>query len=569
MAPGSAEKRNTRLVNLFMLFTTALVLLFSALFHVIMLYEGRDYSFVTGVYWALTVMSTLGFGDITFTSDLGKVFSIFVLITGMMLIMVLMPFMFVRFVYQPMLDSYNSRRKPRELPEGTSGHTVLVGDDNISLSVAQKLRQYHLPYAVLAPDGQHVLDLYDKHYSVVTGEFDDVNTYHNLRVENAALVVAFCDDLKNTNIASTVREAAPGVLLAASAEKNDSMNILMLAGCDHVYSFTEMLGRSLARRVRGSRAESNIIARFGTLCIAEAPVIHTEFTGKTLVECRMRQRFGLNVAGLWTGNTYKPPRPDSRIEGSSVLLLAGTADQLEAYDRATELHAIPETAPVLILGGGKVGMAAAQALDKRHVPYRLVEKKASLVPSGDPRYIVGDAGDFSILRQAGIMTAPAVIITTHNDDLNIYLTIYCRKLRPHVQILTRSTLDRNVASLYNAGANLVMSHASMAASTMINLNSPGRMIILTEGLNIFSLRTPRSLLGLNLMESRIRERTDCNVVALRDGQDLSVPPDPQRTLHENTDIVLIGSAEAERQFMNVFLQGSSPQSISKKRPSVQ
>ncbi len=84
-------------------------------------------------------------------------------------------------------------------------------------------------------------------------------------------------------------------------------------------------------------------------------------------------------------------------------------------------------------------------------------------------------------------------MTTHDDDLNIYLTIYCRKLRPDVQILSRSTLDRNVPSLYNAGANLVMSHASMAASTIINLLSPGRVTILTEGLNIFRVTAPRPL----------------------------------------------------------------------------
>ena len=150
------------------------------------------------------------------------------------------------------------------------------------------------------------------------------------------------------------------------------------------------------------------------------------------------------------------------------------------------------------------------------------------------------------------MTAPAVIITTHNDDLNIYLTIYCRKLRPHVQILTRSTLDRNVASLYNAGANLVMSHASMAASTVINLIRPGRMTILTEGLNIFRVLTPATLVGSTLMESHIRERTDCNVVALREGQELSVPPDPSRPLSKNTELVMIGSVEAEQQFIRLF-----------------
>lgn len=548
--------RNQRIMLAFTLFTASLVMVFSVLFHYIMAYEGRDYSFITGVYWTLTVMSTLGFGDITFTSDMGKLFSIVVLLTGIILIMILMPFTFIRFVYQPWIEEYNNRRKPRVLPPNTSGHTVLVGDNDIALGVARKLQQYHFPYVILVPDGQHALDLYDSHYSIVTGEFDDAATYRNIRVGKAALVAAFEDDLRNTNIAATVREAAPGTLLAASADEPEAMNILMLAGCDHVYSFPQMLGRSLARRVYGTRAQSNIIARFGSLCIAEAPALHTEFTGQTLLECGFRERFGLNVAGIWAGSSYLPARPDSRIEDTSILLLAGTANQLDAYDRKAERSIRANPTPVLILGGGKVGSAAASALERRGVPFCLVEKNPEGIPTDDSRYVIGNAGDLAVLKRARIMETPSVIITTHNDDLNIYLTIYCRKLRPDVQILSRSTLDRNVPSLYNAGANLVMSHASMAASAIINLLSPGRMTILTEGLNIFRVKAPPALVGLSLSESRLREKTDCNVVGLKTGETLSATPDPFAPVAEGSELILIGSAEAERRFMQYFPEQS-------------
>ncbi|NIT57888.1 MAG: potassium channel protein, partial [Aliifodinibius sp.] len=55
---------------------SALIIAYSIIFHFIMLYEGQQHSWVTGFYWTLTVMSTLGFGDITFTSDLGRAFSV-------------------------------------------------------------------------------------------------------------------------------------------------------------------------------------------------------------------------------------------------------------------------------------------------------------------------------------------------------------------------------------------------------------------------------------------------------------------------------------------------------------
>lgn len=62
----------------------ALIVSYSIIFHFIMLYEGQQHSWLTGLYWTLTVMSTLGFGDITFTSDLGRAFSVIVLLSGML-----------------------------------------------------------------------------------------------------------------------------------------------------------------------------------------------------------------------------------------------------------------------------------------------------------------------------------------------------------------------------------------------------------------------------------------------------------------------------------------------------
>ncbi|MBF0202407.1 MAG: two pore domain potassium channel family protein, partial [Desulfamplus sp.] len=68
----SAKKSNTRLLIRFLLLLIFFFVMYSTLFHLIMEYEGNRYSWITGFYWTLTVMSTLGFGDITFTSDLGR-----------------------------------------------------------------------------------------------------------------------------------------------------------------------------------------------------------------------------------------------------------------------------------------------------------------------------------------------------------------------------------------------------------------------------------------------------------------------------------------------------------------
>ncbi|MCC8195150.1 MAG: potassium channel family protein, partial [Deltaproteobacteria bacterium] len=75
-----SNQRNLKVMMRFIGLVLLLIFIYSALFHVIMVSEGRgqEYSALTGLYWTLTVMSTLGFGDITFHSDLGRMFSVLV-----------------------------------------------------------------------------------------------------------------------------------------------------------------------------------------------------------------------------------------------------------------------------------------------------------------------------------------------------------------------------------------------------------------------------------------------------------------------------------------------------------
>ncbi|MCB1124450.1 MAG: potassium channel protein, partial [Verrucomicrobiae bacterium] len=95
------QRRNLMILVRLLLVLFGLICIYSVLFHVLMAREGNDHTWATGFYWTLTVMSTLGFGDITFHTDLGRVFSMVVLGTGMIFLLVLLPFTFIEFFYAP------------------------------------------------------------------------------------------------------------------------------------------------------------------------------------------------------------------------------------------------------------------------------------------------------------------------------------------------------------------------------------------------------------------------------------------------------------------------------------
>ncbi|MBA2246277.1 MAG: potassium channel protein [Gemmatimonadetes bacterium] len=543
-------KRNLRSLLRFVALLLVMMTVFTILFHYIAAREGQDHSWLSGLYWTVVTMTTLGYGDITFQSDLGRVFAVVVLLSGVLFLLVLLPFAFIQFFYAPWIEAQSQMRAPRELPQEMAGHVIFTEYDALTISLIDRLRYHGRRYAVLQKDVQRALELYDQGISVMVGELDDQETYRRARAPSAALVVVGGNDFLNTNITYTVRELTERVPIVSLARSEDSLDILELAGSTRVLQLAEMLGRSLSRRTMGGETRANVIGRFGELLIAEAPVTGTPLVGKRLIDSRLREVTGLTVVGVWNRGNFEIPRPEMTIESTTALVLAGSEEQLRSFDELTAIYNLSEE-PVIILGGGRVGRAAAHALAEREIPYCIVEQNPDRVHEED-HYIVGSAADLEVLERAGIRTAPTVMVTTNDDPTNIYLTIYCRRLRPDIQIVSRATLERNVSTLHRAGADFVMSYASMGANAIFNVLEQDDVVMLAEGLDVFRYPTPASLVGKPLATSGIREATGCSVVALERNGKPVINPDPGMPLPQQTELILIGTTEGERQFVERY-----------------
>ncbi len=176
-----ASRRNLRVLAQFVLFLLAMILVYSMVFHYLMAWEGRQYSWITGIYWTLTVMSTLGFGDITFHTDFGRVFSMVVLLSGTLFMLILLPFTFIQFFYAPWMEAQEAARAPRELPANTEGHVILTHYGPVDAALIKKLTQYKYPYVILVPEITEALRLHDLDLKVVVGDLDNPQTYRLLR----------------------------------------------------------------------------------------------------------------------------------------------------------------------------------------------------------------------------------------------------------------------------------------------------------------------------------------------------------------------------------------------------
>jgi voltage-gated potassium channel len=250
----------------------------------------------------------------------------------------------------------------------------------------------------------------------------------------------------------------------------------------------------------------------------------------------------VGVVGVWDHGMFTIATPDTPLSDSSVLILAASSEQLEAYDAEYETSS-EQAGSVVIIGGGRVGRAAGRAFEAEGIPHRIVEQQADR--RRDDRYVIGDAADLAVLESAGVRSATGVLITTHDDDVNIYLAIYIRRLRPDIRIVARANLDRNVSTLYRAGADDVLSYASMGAAAIWNQFRGNDTLVVAEGLDVFRAPVPASMRGKTLADSQMRVETGCNVVAIDVDGVLIGNPGGDVVLGPETGLVLIGDAAAQ------------------------
>jgi voltage-gated potassium channel len=539
----------------YLAFLAALVLLYTVLFHIIKLQvEGEQHSWITGLYWTLVMMSTLGLGDITFTSDIGRFFSVVVLLSGVVFLLVMLPFLFIQLFYAPWLEARVKNRAPRAVPRGTKGHVILVEHDAVARGLIERLKADHVPYFVIEPDPAIAARLVGEGVSVIAGENDSRATYEAVAVPTARLVLANCEDTVNTNITLTVREVSPDVPIVAIVEEEDSVDILELSGATTVLPLKHQLGAYLASRVDAGRAEAHVIGEFRGLQIAELPVRDTPFSDQTVRETRMRERTGLNIVAFWERGRLRPAFPEAQVAPDGVMVVTGTSAQMAALNELLPSDSEPPP-PVLIVGAGKVGHAAARALKRKGLAVHAIDRsERALAPlAGDvDATFAGDAADRALIERAGLRRAQSVLLTTNDDAMNIYLAVYCRRLKPDVRIVSRVTHERNVEAIHRAGADFVLSYTTLGIEAVMSVLKGYPPVLLGEGIELFSVPVPKPLAGKPLRDSAIGSRTGLSVVALQDGDQLMTHLTAETLLPAGGDLLMLGSVDQRRAFTEAF-----------------
>lgn len=511
-------------------------------------FEGREQPLYRSFEVVFQTFTTTGYGeDAPWSSPQMNVFVVVMQLAGIGLILTAVDVFAV-----PWLRSALTPDLPTTVTD-VSDHVVLCRYTSRGEAFLDDLDSRGEPSVVIEPDEEIVRTLQERDQLVIHGDPESTDVLANAGVDEARAVVADADDDTNASIVLSVRETNPDLRVVTLVEREPLAQYHRIAGADDVLSPRQLLGESLAGRVptavTTTVAEGVEIGE--TFELAELTIKPgSDLCGETFASAAIRERFGVNVIGVWADGDFESPAdPAAEIERGTTLLVAGEADELDALREATASRIRPFAAQeVVIAGFGDSGRAAFDVLAETSADVTVLDVESK--PAVD---VVGDARDPTVLRAAGVEEASALILTVGDDTTAIFATLVARDLNPDVEILVRANDQADVTKLSRAGADYVQSLATVGGRMMASTVFEDEEILAFDT-RIEIVRLPAgSLAGRTLADAAVRAETGCTIVAVdRDGE-LHRAFDPSTfELRADDELIVVGTDEAIDRFESTF-----------------
>ncbi len=214
-----------------------------------------------------------------------------------------------------------------------------------------------------------------------------------------------------------------------------------------------------------------------------------------------------------------------------------------------------------------MGAVIAKELNDKNLDFVIIEindKKAELIRSKGWFCVHGDATAEDTLKSARIDNASGVSIVLDTDQENLFVTMSMKTLNPDLFILSRCSLEDNMAKLIRAGANKVINPYTAGGHRMAEILSKPQVedsisVIspkhaqMNLTLDEISLKNLNQYDGVPIKESKLREEFDVMIVGIiKSTGESIINPKPDTILNTTDTVLLMGDVVNMYKFKEIL-----------------
>ena len=291
-----------------------------------------------GFYMVITTLTTIGYQEVHPLSHAGRVFNVFVILTGVSLLALAIGSLTQALLEFELQSFFGRRRMEREIGRLTD-HYILCGAGRVGRSVARELARRPASFVIIENNEAKAQKFVAENWLMQIGDATQEQTLREARIEHArGLVAATTTDATNLYIVLTARSLNPNLRILARASEDASEKHLLKAGADAVVSPYVFAGQRIAQSFLRPHVVSFLDAATTHLGIdleiEEVPIsAGSVFAGKTVESSRIRQDRGVIILAIKReAGMHFNPAPDARIEAGDFLIAMGEPQQLRELE---------------------------------------------------------------------------------------------------------------------------------------------------------------------------------------------------------------------------------------------
>lgn len=315
-----------------------LLLLASGTTWFMMVEEG--YGFVDALYMTIITVSTVGFGEVHNLDLSGRVFVVFLIISGLTVMTYTLGAV-GRVIVEGSIERFVGRHRMQRDIEKMKGHYVVCGYGRMGRILCDELHNEGVAFVTIEGDADTVEDLAEKGYRVVAGDATEDEVLEQAGIKRAkGLVAVVSRDVDNLYITLSARqmcrEENPSLYILSRASDCSAGEKITRAGANRVISPYAIGGMRLVQALLRPTVHDfvDMASQSGglDLMFEEVAVLGgSRLDGITLAQSDIRQDYNVIVVGIKkaSGKMVFNPGPDAELHGGDVFVALGDKDQLQ------------------------------------------------------------------------------------------------------------------------------------------------------------------------------------------------------------------------------------------------
>lgn len=288
----------------------------------------EGWSWMDGLYMTFITFSTIGFQEVHTLSDVGRLFTLGLGITGISIL----TFVAARSAQLLLASERLRERSIMKQINALSDHYIICGYGRVGQRLAEDLEAAGHPFVVVDISDEEINELRNSDILHVQGDAEEEDVLEKAGIKRAhGLILTLPEDSSNVFVALTAREMNPELFILARTIDHDNRSKLLNAGADKVIAPSEVGADRMAQVVLRPNVDDFMERVMHThalsLQIDEVEVHpNAPLAGQSLAESNFRQQFEAVVIGMIDGDTGEMtfnPRPSARIDAGDILIVLG------------------------------------------------------------------------------------------------------------------------------------------------------------------------------------------------------------------------------------------------------